>query len=64
MFHTWVSIRQAFLDLDKDHDGFIKAKDLLFVFGDNQLDFVYLKKLMNDLTKEGKRGYMSYKEFS
>jgi Ca2+-binding EF-hand superfamily protein len=51
VFHTWVSIRQAFLDLDKDHDGFIEAKDFLFVFGDNQLDFVYLKKLMNDLTK-------------
>ena len=50
--------------MDKDHDGFITAKDLLFVFGDNQLDYVYLKKLIDDLTKEGKRGYMGYTGFS
>jgi len=30
----WVSVRQAFLDLDVDHDGFIEAKDILTVIGE------------------------------
>lgn len=46
----WVSVRQAFLDLDLDHDGFIEAKDVLNVLGETKIEYFLLKKLFKDLT--------------
>jgi Ca2+-binding EF-hand superfamily protein len=46
----WVSVRQAFLDLDLDHDGFIVAKDILTVLGESKIEYQMLKKLFKDLT--------------
>jgi Ca2+-binding EF-hand superfamily protein len=46
----WVSVRQAFLDLDLDHDGYIEAKDILNVLGESKIEYLMLKKLFKDLT--------------
>jgi Ca2+-binding EF-hand superfamily protein len=46
----WVSVRQAFLDLDLDHDGYIEAKDILNVLGESKIEYLILKKLFKDLT--------------
>ena len=30
----WTSVRQAFLDLDINHDGLVEASDIVTVFGE------------------------------
>lgn len=58
-----MSVRQAFLALDSDHDGYITVEDLLRKFGDfADLNFNDLKKLVH--AKASKCGKISYEDFS
>lgn len=48
----WTSIRQAFLDLDSNHDGFIEANDMVAVLGEEKTNFLILNKLFKDITHD------------
>ena len=61
---TYVSVREAFLHLDSDYDGFIQVEDILRHFKpEDGIDFYDLKKLMQD--KDSKHvGKIGYTDFS
>jgi hypothetical protein len=64
MSGIYTTVRQAFLALDSDHDGFITIEDFLRQFGDDKsLNFNDLKKLINSKDKQG-LGKLSYEDFS
>lgn len=48
----WTSVRQAFLDLDSNHDGFIEANDMVAVLGEEKTNFLILNKLFRDITHD------------
>ena len=53
MSGIYTTVRQAFLALDSDHDGFITIEDFLRQFGDDKsLNFNDLKKLINSKDKQ------------
>jgi Ca2+-binding EF-hand superfamily protein len=58
------SVRNAFLALDTDYDGYITVEDILKYFG-NETDLNYndLKKLIMDRDERG-LGRLGYKDFS
>ena len=45
---AWVSVRQAFLDLDSDKDGYINQYDMMRYFGDENIDGLDLQKLFHE----------------
>lgn len=61
---TYVSVREAFLHLDSDYDGFIQVEDILRHFKpEDGIDYYDLKKLMTD--KDSKHvGKIGYTDFS
>ena len=61
---NYVSVREAFLHLDSDYDGFITVEDILRHFKpEDKIDFADLKKLMED--KDSKHlGKIGYTDFS
>ena len=60
---NYVSVREAFLHLDADHDGFIEVEDILRHFKpEDNIDYQDLKKLMvdKDAKHEGRIGYTDF----
>ena len=58
------SVRQAFLALDADHDGFVTIEDFLRNFGDErEFNFMDLKKLIES-KNAWNHGQISYEDFS
>ena len=62
--NNYVSVREAFLHLDGDFDGFITVEDILRHFKpEDKIDYMDLKKLMED--KDSKHvGKIGYTDFS
>jgi len=62
---NYESVRKAFLALDADHDGLIAVEDFLRGFGENDLNFNDLRKLIESKSKDpANRGKLSYEDFS
>jgi len=61
--NNYVSVREAFLHLDADYDGFITVEDILRHFKpEDKIEYQDLKKLMidKDAKREGKIGYTDF----
>jgi len=59
--NNWISVRRAFLDLDKDYDGFIKAEDIANLLGGN-VDLLDLEGLLKN--RDSKRqGKIDFRDF-
>ena len=62
---NYETVRRAFLALDADHDGLIAVEDFLRGFGENDLNFNDLRKLIESKSKDpANRGKLSYEDFS
>lgn len=57
------SVRKAFLFFDPDYDGLITIEDFLTNFGDMQLNYNDLKKLIVERDSK-KQGTINYEDFS
>ena len=62
----YASVREAFLKLDLDHDGWIQPQDFVQAFGTHmEMPFQDLMKIMNDKSsKEDGSGQLNYSDFS
>ena len=61
---NYQTVRQAFLALDTDHDGFVTIEDFLRNFGDETgFTFMDLKKLIES-KNAWRQGRISYDDFS
>lgn len=49
-------MRQAFLDLDSNKDGYIEIYDMLRYFGDENIDNLDIKKLFQEKGRMLKQG--------
>lgn len=60
----WVSVRQAFLDLDLSRRGLIEAADILRLLGgaNRLIDYDSLHKIMQDNSND-KTGELNYHDF-
>lgn len=59
------SVRKAFLALDADHDGYIRVEDFLRGFGENEINFHDLRKLIESKCKDKhNKGKLTYDDFS
>jgi len=63
--NNFVSVRKAFLNLDADHDGYLRPEDFaeFFAKDDERINFGELKKLMMH-KDSNKKGYLNYTDFS
>ena len=60
---NYTSVREAFLHLDSDYDGFIDVENILYYFKpEDKIDYYDLKKLMEDKDSkhEGRIGYTDF----
>ena len=60
---NYESVREAFLHIDNDYDGFITVEDILKHFKpEDKIDYHDLKKLVDDKDSkhEGKIGYTDF----
>lgn len=62
--NNWTSVRKAFLDMDKDYDGFINSEDIATYFGkgDKKLDYRDLRMLIKNRDSK-RRGLIDFKDF-
>ena len=63
---NFTSVRQAFLTMDQDHDGFVDPKDIVALYGAHiTINYADLVKIMESVnSKADGSGKLTYADFS